>query len=261
MFRKIVSNLPFSPALVGQLAFYAKRLRGEQVTRKLGLVFTVLALSMQSLALLSPPEQVQAQIPQPTQTADSPALVKVKTAKNLSRGIDDATSQPVRPDERIEYTLRTTNTGNEAISFVLEENLGDALEYGTLKENGAGAFDEANNILSWGTITLNPGQSDLRRLVVQTFATLPATPQAANNPQSYDCVMTNTYGNTINIPVECPAGKIIESTVQQLPTAGLIINAVFGVSLLATAVFFYLRSRQLTKEVHLLRKEFNGSTI
>jgi hypothetical protein len=73
--------------------------------------------------------------------------------------------------------------------------------------------------------------------------------------------MTNTYGNTINIPVECPAGKIIESTVQQLPTAGLIINAVFGVSLLATAVFFYLRSRQLTKEVHLLRKEFNGSTI
>ena len=30
MFRKLVSNLAFSPALVGQLGFYAKRLRKEE---------------------------------------------------------------------------------------------------------------------------------------------------------------------------------------------------------------------------------------
>ena len=39
MFKKIVSQLSFSPALVGQLGFYARRLRKEQFTRRLGMVF------------------------------------------------------------------------------------------------------------------------------------------------------------------------------------------------------------------------------
>jgi len=60
MFRKLVSNLGFSPALVGQLAFYAKRLRREETTRRLGLLFTVLALTVQSFAVFSPPEAANA---------------------------------------------------------------------------------------------------------------------------------------------------------------------------------------------------------
>ncbi|HVI69035.1 MAG TPA: hypothetical protein VM581_01110, partial [Magnetospirillaceae bacterium] len=60
MFRKLVSNLPFSPALVGQLGFYAKRLRKEQITRKLGLFFTIFAIIIQSFAVFSPAEQVSA---------------------------------------------------------------------------------------------------------------------------------------------------------------------------------------------------------
>ena len=54
MFRKIVSNLPFSPALVGQLGFYAKRLKKEETTRRLGLIFIALALVVQSLAVFQP---------------------------------------------------------------------------------------------------------------------------------------------------------------------------------------------------------------
>src|SRR3954471_16117242 len=60
MFRKIVSNLAFSPALVGQLGFYAKRLRKEEATRRIGLIFTALALVVQSFAILSPPESANA---------------------------------------------------------------------------------------------------------------------------------------------------------------------------------------------------------
>jgi hypothetical protein len=60
MFRKIVSNLAFSPALVGQLGFYAKRLRKEEATRRIGLIFTALALVVQSLAVFSPPETTSA---------------------------------------------------------------------------------------------------------------------------------------------------------------------------------------------------------
>lgn len=60
MFRKIVSNLAFSPALVGQLGFYAKRLRKEEATRRIGLIFVALALVVQSFAIFTPPESANA---------------------------------------------------------------------------------------------------------------------------------------------------------------------------------------------------------
>ncbi|RYF29228.1 MAG: hypothetical protein EOO17_02235 [Chloroflexi bacterium] len=60
MFRKLVSNLSFSPALITQVSFYAKRLRKEEVTRRMTIVFAVLALVMQSLAVFSPPESANA---------------------------------------------------------------------------------------------------------------------------------------------------------------------------------------------------------
>ncbi len=54
MFRKLVSNLPFSPSLINQLSFYSKRLKKEEVTRRLGLIFTALALVVQTLTFIAP---------------------------------------------------------------------------------------------------------------------------------------------------------------------------------------------------------------
>ena len=55
MFRKLISNLPYSPALIADIGFYAKRLREEEVTRRTTVVFVTMALIMQSLAVFSPP--------------------------------------------------------------------------------------------------------------------------------------------------------------------------------------------------------------
>jgi hypothetical protein len=60
MFRKLVSNATFSPALAGQLGFYARRLKNEEATRRAGVIFTILALVLQSFAVFSPPEPPQA---------------------------------------------------------------------------------------------------------------------------------------------------------------------------------------------------------
>ena len=60
MFRKLVSNLAFSPALVGQLGFYAKRLRKEESVRRLGLIFTAFALVVQFFAVFQAPEPATA---------------------------------------------------------------------------------------------------------------------------------------------------------------------------------------------------------
>ena len=60
MFEKLVSGLPFSPALVGNLGFYARRLKKEEASRRLGLILTAMALVVQSFAVFSPPEPANA---------------------------------------------------------------------------------------------------------------------------------------------------------------------------------------------------------
>lgn len=60
MFRKLVSNLPYSPSLIGEIGFYARRLKNEDVTRRLTALFIVLTFIMQSLAVFSPVESVNA---------------------------------------------------------------------------------------------------------------------------------------------------------------------------------------------------------
>lgn len=60
MFRKLVANLSFSPALIAEVGFYARRLKKEEATRQLALIFTALALVVQSLIFFSPPESANA---------------------------------------------------------------------------------------------------------------------------------------------------------------------------------------------------------
>ncbi len=56
MFKKLVSNLPFNPSLLGELAFYYGRLKKEDQMRRLGFIMIVLSMFVQLFAVISPPE-------------------------------------------------------------------------------------------------------------------------------------------------------------------------------------------------------------
>lgn len=55
-FNKLLSNLPFTPSLIGQVAFYAKRLHKEESVRRIGVFFVLLAMAVQIFAIVSPPK-------------------------------------------------------------------------------------------------------------------------------------------------------------------------------------------------------------
>jgi hypothetical protein len=63
MFRKIVTELAYSPALAGNLGGYIKRLRDERSRRQIGLIFIFLALVVQLFATLLPPESANSNNP------------------------------------------------------------------------------------------------------------------------------------------------------------------------------------------------------
>ncbi len=190
-----------------------------------------------------------------------PQISESKAAKNLTQNTNDANGTTAKTADRLEFTIYTTNIGNGTVSTTIQESLGDVLEYAKLLDSGGGTFNDNEKILSWGTVQLGPQQTDVRRFVVQVMDTIPGTPHGSNGLAAYNCLMTNSYGNTIEIHVECPVVKAIEGATHVLPSTGPGENMLFGAGLLMVVTYFYARSRQMGKEVRLIKKEFNAGTI
>ena len=433
MFKKIVSNLPFSPALIGQLSFYVKRLRKEEFTRKLGVIFVVLALIVQSIAVFQAPESANASnqsdmvngglgdslsnflkpydantkhikdvmnyagitraeiaaaklttfkvgeklswgfvskfsykqgerqhnitngdgkkvttiysrplalwngddvsvkgwvghsekmgwfavmqacgnlvtntvptikketpvpvpkptpkpTPQPTPTPEprcalnnsllatdsnctacpgndtiwlydsacAPNIVRSKIATNTSQGFVDASSVVAKAGDRISYTINIENTGLESTTTKLEDNLADVLEYSTLIDNGGGTLNSSTGVLSWVDISLSPSSKQTRTFIVKLPDVVPATAKGSSEGTSYDCIMTNTFGNSTNIKVQCPTIKVVEQVVEKLPVTGPAENMLFIGVVLAVATYFYARTRQIKKEINIIKQD------
>lgn len=189
-----------------------------------------------------------------------PSITQSKEARNLTRAIANANGTTAQPSDRIEYTIYTTNISNVETTTTIVEDLSDVLEYADLSMTGGGVFDSTTKTLTWSNVKLEGQQTDTRTFSVQIKSSIASTPRAGNDPAAYDCVITNSYGNTININMQCPIEKTIESTVQQLPRTGTTGNMIFAGILLVIVTYFYARNRQMSKELRLIRKEFNGGT-
>ena len=194
---------------------------------------------------------------------NNPECIQVtesKTGTNLTQGAD-ATTIKAQASDRIEYTVYLENVGQLPATRTISEELSDVLEYAKLTQTGGGSFNESGKVLSWGDITLQPGEKTSRSFVVQVLDTIPTTARGSSEPSSYDCIMTNAFGNTVDIPVACEAPKIIEETTQELPKTGPGENLLFAGIVGSVVTFFWARSRQLGREVKLIRKDFNMGTI
>jgi hypothetical protein len=187
-------------------------------------------------------------------------IVESKTGQNLTQQVaaEDATA---KAGDRIQYTIYLENTGLKAAKVPVVEDLSDVLEYANLEDNGNGTFNSDKHTLTWDDITLQPGAKTSRIFAVQVDSPIPATPQGTSDPSSYDCVMTNAFGNTVAVNVDCSSPKQIEQVITQLPSTGPTENLLFAGGLLAIVTYFWARSRQLGREVKLIRKDFNNGTI
>lgn len=389
MFRKLVSNLPYSPALIADVGFYAKRLRDEDVTRRTTVVFVVLAMVIQSLAVFSPPESANASSEQdiirggvsslddfllrydnneqdikdifstagltrseiaaaqkgtitpadntyvmsrygqlgpsskevsmayqrsvggmdvryfspmsslagsntkfkgwigksstlgwfgiiqsngslatkglpttidPTNSTVTSA-VKSVSATNLTQNTIGTEKSPAQTNDKLTYTLKLANPRNITVTGIFSVRIDDILEYTTLIDGGGGTLDEKTGTLSWPQVELAPGENQSRTFAVQVLSALPATATGQSNPASFDCHMTVVFGNQLKSPVDCPPVKSLEGAFLLMPSVGTGINIGFGAVLLVVVLFFYFRTRQLKKEIRIIRHNFNSGVI
>lgn len=194
-----------------------------------------------------------------------PEFEASKSVKNITQNLSDANGSTAKPGDRLAYTLTVKNVGKDEGDYSLKENLSDVLEYADVLDVDGGLLEKADDgsttgIIIWPEETLPPSGTLTKVITVQIKDSLPATPQNVGNPESYNCIMTNSIGSTTNVNVDCPPAKLVENTVKQLPSTGPGENMLFGGILLMVVTYFYMRSRLLNKEVRLVRREFaNGA--
>jgi len=189
-------------------------------------------------------------------------LIEQKTAINLDQSSVLAASVLAKPSDRISYTVTVENKGVAPVTRVIEEKLEDVLQYATVIDAGGGTYNQTTHTLSWPAVAIKPQEKQSRTFMVRLASAIPATNTGTSDGSSYDCKMTNTFGNSIDVMVECPTQKVIvEQITSELPHTGARENIMFAGSLLAVVVYFYARSRQTGKEIRLIRRDLNAGTI
>lgn len=187
-----------------------------------------------------------------------------KTVVNLTQNLTNANGSTAKPGDSLQYTLKVKNTGKDTGSYSMKENLSDVLEYANLTDASGGNIETngvATGTITWAASNIKPGETITKLVSVKIKDTIPAAPQNVGNPESYNCKITNSFGSSTNIMVECPPEKLVENTVKQLPATGPTENMIFGGITLMVVVYFYTRSRQIKKEVRILRHEFASGAI
>lgn len=190
-----------------------------------------------------------------------PAVTLTKSGLNLTQDNKDASTVTAKASDRIQYSVTVQNIGDVKAIAKFTEELDDVLEYARIIDNGGGTFNGDAKTLVWPDAELQPGESKTRMFVAQLASTIPAGARGTSDPSSYDCTMTNSFGNTVDVKVACPVEKVVEQTVAELPTTGPAENMLFAGGLLSIVTFFYARSRQMTKEIRLVRRDLNTGTI
>lgn len=193
----------------------------------------------------------------------TPLITQSKKAKNITQNIEDANGTVAQPGDVIEYSLTTNNfgTGDKKDTTLQDESLADVLEYADLDLNSldGAVFDQDAQKLMWNkAITIKAGESVTKTFKVKIKSPLPQTPTPAGNPGSFDMILTNSYGNTVEIKLPATVVKTTEQATKALPNTGPGETLVVGGILVTVVGYFFARSRLMAKELDIIKVEYSS---
>lgn len=207
-----------------------------------------------------------------------PGFEIAKSVSNITQDQADATHHAAQPNDQLRYTLTVTNKGKATGDYTIADSLADVLEYAEVVDLGGGSLGQTGNMehkatpdgtssslvnpaVTWPAVTLKPGQSASKTVLVRVKAIVPVTAKSMTNMKSYDCKMSNTFGNTLSVAVACPPEKVAETITTELPHTGATENMIFAGIVLAVVTYFYARARQTKTEIRLIRRNLHAGTI
>lgn len=193
-----------------------------------------------------------------TKTDLTACLTYTKSAKNITQNIDDANGTTAKQSDVIEYTMTTKNTGKITIKdYVVNEGIGDVLDYADVVDLHGGTKGDYD-IVSWPATEIKAGATISNKVTVKIKEVLPNTPASSSDPEHFNMVMTNVYGNTVDIKLPPSVSKQTEIVTTQLPNTGPGTTLVAAFTLTVIIAYFFARSRLLAKELDVVRTDFGS---
>jgi uncharacterized repeat protein (TIGR01451 family) len=166
-------------------------------------------------------------------------LLQSKRAFNQTKN-QNATTVVAQPGDVIVYTLSVQNRGNApATNFVFDDEIRDVLEMAELVDFGDAAFNFGAYRLTWPAITIPAGGTVEKIFTVRIRPSFPAG----------DCLMINSYGNSISVAVACPRiGGVFVA-----PKTGSTLLISLGMGFLSTLAYAAKRRKVLAPLLQLNR--------
>lgn len=193
-----------------------------------------------------------------TKTDLTACLLYSKKASNKTQNIVDANGTTAKPGDVIEYIMTTKNTGQIDIkNYVVNEGVGDVLDYAEVVDLHGGTKGEYD-IVSWPATTIKAQSSITNKITIKVNDELRDTPASSSDPEHFNMVMTNVYGDTVNIKLPPSITKQTEIVTTQLPNTGPGTSLAIGFGLTFFVAYFFARSRLLAKELDIVRTDFGS---
>jgi hypothetical protein len=191
---------------------------------------------------------------------DCGTVTLLKNVQNVTQNLSPVLTltTKAKASDVLEYSLVTTNTNVQAAKtgFVVEDYIGDVLDYATVDEASlktqGGTLSADKKIITWANQTVPAGGKLTNTFRVTMKSVIPSTNQANATAPDFDCKMENGYGNLVTVTVDCPLVKQVEKLPNTGP--GATVGIAFGITVVSS--YFFARSRLLAKELELVKKDF-----
>lgn len=198
------------------------------------------------------------------ETKPDQPLTPSKTAENVTQKLSSSDTMKTKASagDVLQYTLTTRNSFSyDRTNYTVSDNIGDILDYTDLdmtylaKEGGT--FDKETRTIVWRDQTVKADSDLALSFRVAVKSPVPTTNQPSALTTSFDCVIGNSYGNEISIPINCPIVKSAEYVTTTLPNTGPGTSMAIGMTFTVVIAYFFARSRLLGKELDLIRVEYS----
>ena len=177
-----------------------------------------------------------------------------KTATNITVG-GDANNTTVKAGDTISYRLYAKNNGKaDVIFFSFQDNVGDVLDYADVVDLHGGTLDRYGNV-SWPSQNIASGSTAGHEITVKVKDPIPRTPTDPANTSRFNLIMTNSYGNIININLPGSPTKQVELATAALPNTGPGTTMLIASAVVIMAGYFYSRASLLARESEIAIKE------
>ncbi len=183
---------------------------------------------------------------------------QTKTVKNVTQNLEGqkALESKVNAGDVLDYTLTTINSSAyNKTDYIVSDYIGDILDYADLDQEvmakEKAVYNKDNKTIQWPKEVLAANSEVVHSFRVKIKNPIPATNSPSALTTSFDCKISNKYGNELTMNVSCPLVKSLET----LPNTGPGASLIAGFTIMSVIGYFFARSRLLAKELDIIKHD------